>query len=159
MAKSPLQAADAHTGEHHIVSTGTYLLTLAALTVLMLLTVGAYYIDIPGLGPLSGTVMNQTVALVIAIMKASLVVFIFMGVKWGTPLTKLWAGAGFVWLLLLGLIIVDYPMRAFETVEGWEGPIGKAGHGRDGSSLPRVVPPTDRNETFNPNEMNVRPRQ
>lgn len=85
----------AHAGgdhhEHHIVGTGTYFLTLVALTVLMLLTVGAYYIDIPALGPISGTVMNQTVALAIAVTKAALVVFIFMGVRWGTKLTKLWA--------------------------------------------------------------------
>ena len=109
--------------EHHIVGTGTYFLTLVALTVLMLLTVGAYYIDIPAVGPISGTVMNQTVALVIAVTKAALVVFIFMGVRWGTKLTKLWAATGFVWFFLLGLVLIDYPMRAFENVSGWEGAV------------------------------------
>ncbi len=164
MAKSPLQAAHANDphghAEHHIVPTGTYILTLLGLTVLMLLTVGAYYIDIPGVGPISGTIMNQTVALIIAITKASLVVFIFMGVRWGTKLTKLWAATGFVWFFLLGLILIDYPMRAFESVDGWEGAMGKAGHPRDGSALPRVVTPSGQSQQVDdPNEINLRPRQ
>ena len=162
MAKSPLQAADHHDGgAHHIVPTGTYILTLLALTVLMLLTVGAYYIDIPGFGPISGTIMNQTVALVIAITKASLVVFIFMGVRWGTKLTKLWAATGFVWFFLLGLVLIDYPMRAFENVSGWEGAVDKNGKTMDGSALPRVVTPSSvpQGVDIDPNTINLRPRQ
>lgn len=161
MAKSPLQAA--HAGDHHehyIVPTKTYVGTLLGLTVLMLLTVGAYYVDIPGFGPISGTIMNQTFALVIAVTKAALVVFIFMGVKWGTKLTRMWAATGFVWFFLLFLILIDYPMRAFETVQGWEGPVGRASHGRDGSALPRVVTPSSQPQPIDdPNEINLRPRQ
>ena len=161
MAKTPMQAAHGHdhAHEHHIVGTGTYLLTLLALTALMLLTVGAYYIDIPALGPISGTVMNQTVALVIACTKTALVVFIFMGVRWGTKLTKMWAATGFAWFFLLGLVLIDYPMRAFEVNPGWEGTPGKAGHGTDGSALPRVVTPSNQAQPVDPNEVNLRPRQ
>ncbi len=159
MAKTPLQAADHHHHEHHIVGTGTYLLTLAALTILMLITVGVYYIDIPGFGPISGTIVNQTVALIIACTKTALVVMIFMGVKWGTTLTKLWAATGFVWFFLLFLILIDYPMRAYEVNQGWEGSAGKADHNYDGSALPRVVPPSSQPQPVTPNETNVRPRQ
>lgn len=165
MAKSPLQAAHANDphgdgGAHHIVPTMTYFLTLVVLTVLMLATVFAAKFDIPAVGPISGTIMNQTVALIIAIAKASLVVFIFMGVRWGTKLTKLWAATGFVWFFFLGLVLIDYPMRAFESVDGWEGTMGKAGHPRDGSALPRVVTPSSQSQQVDdPNEINVRPRQ
>jgi len=159
MSKSPLQAADAHAGEHHIVPTSTYILTLLALTILMLITVGVYYVDVPGFGPISGTVANQTIALAIAVTKASLVVSIFMGVWWGTKLTKLWAVTGFIWFFLLGLILIDYPMRAFESVDGWEGKDGAAGQGRDGSALPRVVPPSGRAQAVDANSTNLRPRQ
>lgn len=160
MAKTPLQAAHGAEGhEHHIVPTGTYIATLVALTVLMLITVGAYYVDIPAVGPISGTVMNQTVALVIACTKTALVVFIFMGVKWATHLTKLWAACGFVWFFLLGLVLIDYPMRAFENVSGWEGEMSRNGETLGGSALPRVVTPSSQAQPVDHNEINLRPRQ
>ena len=156
-----MQSAGHHEGgSHHIVPTGTYIATLLALMALMGLTVGAYYIDIPGVGPISGTVMNQTFALIIAIMKASLVVFIFMGVRWGTKLTKLWAATGFVWFFLLGLVLIDYPMRAFENVSGWEPTSDVNGKTLDGSALPRIVTPSGQAQPIaDPNEINLRPRQ
>ena len=161
MAKTPLQSAHNAEGyEHHVVPTGTYALTLLALFALMLLTVFAAKIDIPAVGPISGTIMNQTVALLIAVTKAALVVMIFMGVKWATHLTKLWALTGFVWFFLLGLVLIDYPMRAFESVQGWEGMEGKAGHPKDGSALPRVVTPSSVDQQVtDDNEVNIRPRQ
>ena len=161
MAKTPLQSA--HSGaegyEHHIVPTTTYALTLLALFGLMLLTVFAAKIDIPAVGPISGTIMNQTVALVIAVTKAALVVMIFMGVKWATHLTKLWALTGFVWFFLLGLVLIDYPMRAFENVSGWEGTMDKNGKAMSGAALPRVVTPSGEPQPIDPNEINLRPRQ
>jgi caa(3)-type oxidase subunit IV len=157
MAKTPLQAAADH--DHHIVPTFTYVKVLVFLTVMMLITIYASFVNIPSVGPISGTIMNQTLALGIAVAKAAAVVWIFMGVKWGTKLTKVWAATGFVWFFLLGLILIDYPMRAYESVEGWEGIEGTGRHGRDGSALPRVVPPTTVQEKVLENEINVRPRQ
>ncbi|RYG27191.1 hypothetical protein EON82_00300 [bacterium] len=160
MAKTPLQAAAHHSHEHHVVPTFTYIKVLVALTILMLLTIGASYVNFPALGPISGAIVNQTVALIIAIVKAFLVVWIFMGVKWGTQLTKMWAALGFVWFFLLGLILIDYPMRAYEVNQGWEGEVGKARHVTDGSALPRVVPPTTGHQPeVLDNDINVRPRQ
>lgn len=160
MAKTPLQAAEHehHDHEHHIVPTGTYVIVLLLLTVLMATTVAVYYVDVPEVGPISGTIMNQSIALIIAVAKAALVVFFFMGVRWGTKLTKMWAATGFVWFFLLFLIFIDYPMRAFESINGWEGQPGKAGHSQDGSALPRVVVPSGQPQPVAPNEVNLRPR-
>ena len=44
---------------------------------------------------------NTVVALLIAVIKASLVVLFFMGVRYNTPLTRVVAVSGFVWLLIL----------------------------------------------------------
>ena len=159
MAKTPLQAAAHDSHEHHVVPTFTYVKVLVSLTILMLATIFVAKFDIPAVGPISGTIMNQTAALVIAVMKAFLVVWVFMGVRWGTPLTKMWASLGFIWFFLLGLILIDYPMRAFEVNQGWEGQAGKAGQLVDGSSLPRVVTPSGQQQAIDPNEANVRPRQ
>jgi caa(3)-type oxidase subunit IV len=159
MAKTPLQAAAHDSHEHHVVPTFTYVKVLVTLTALMILTILAAKIDIPALGPISGTVMNQTVALTIAVIKAFLVVWVFMGVRWGTPLTKMWASLGFVWFFLLGLVLIDYPMRAFEVNQGWEGQVGKASHLSDGSSTPRVVTPSSQQQAIDANDINVRPRQ
>ena len=163
MAKSPIQAAinnsHDHGVDHHITSTGTYLMVLLALSLLMAATLIAARFNLPDILFISGTVVNQTVAMIIAVMKAALVVFFFMGVWHGTKLTKLWAATGFVWFFLLGLILIDYPMRAFENVEGWEGSKAKPGIERDGAALPRVVTPSSQAQPVSPNEINVRPRQ
>jgi caa(3)-type oxidase subunit IV len=118
--------------------------------VLMGLTVGVYFIDLPGLGGfLTGTVVNQTVALIIAIIKALLVIMIFMGVKWSTPLTKLWVAAGFVTFSLMFFILVDYgTRREYEPVPAWD----KAGE----SATPRGFPPGS--QSVPSNNINLRPR-
>ncbi|HUR22183.1 MAG TPA: cytochrome C oxidase subunit IV family protein [Vicinamibacterales bacterium] len=60
--------------------------------------------------------MNTPIALAIAGFKATLVILFFMGVKYNTPLTKVVAASGFVWLLILfGITMGDYLSR------GWIG--------------------------------------
>ena len=55
---------------------------------------------------------NIVVALLIAVTKASLVAWIFMGVRYTTPLTKLFVVAGLVWLgIMLLLTLSDYNSR------------------------------------------------
>lgn len=57
---------------------------------------------------------NTIIALLIAAAKALVVVTWFMHVKYSTRLTKVFVGAGFVWLLVLILILsADY------TARGW----------------------------------------
>ncbi len=45
--------------------------------------------------------LNTPIALGIAVAKAWLVVWFFMGVRYNTPLTKVVVVAGFLWLLIL----------------------------------------------------------
>jgi cytochrome c oxidase subunit 4 len=74
-----------------------------ALTVLV-----AFY----DLGPL-----NNIVMLLIASVKALLVILFFMHVRWSTRLTWVVAASGFVWLIILfGLTMTDYLTRGW--VEG-----------------------------------------
>ena len=64
-------------------------------------------------------VMNTPIALAVALLKASLVVIYFMGVRYNTPLTKVVVVAGFFWLFILfGLTLNDYLTRAWMGVAG-----------------------------------------
>ena len=57
---------------------------------------------------------NIVVALLIAVTKASLVVWIFMGVRYTTTLTRLFVVAGLVWLSIMILITYsDYTSRSW----------------------------------------------
>jgi len=58
--------------------------------------------------------LNTPVALAIAAFKATLVILFFMGVKYNTPLTKVVAASGFLWLIILfGITMGDYLTRAW----------------------------------------------
>jgi len=62
---------------------------------------------------------NTTVALAIAVTKASLVIWYFMGVRFNTSLTKVVAVSGFVCLLILfALGMSDYLSREWMGVLG-----------------------------------------
>ncbi len=50
---------------------------------------------------------NVVVALLIAFFKASLVAWIFMGVRYSTTLTRLFVVAGLVWLSIMILITFE----------------------------------------------------
>jgi cytochrome c oxidase subunit IV len=57
---------------------------------------------------------NVVVALLIALTKASLVAWIFMGVRYSTTLTRLFCVAGLVWLMILLLLTYsDYSTRGW----------------------------------------------
>ena len=99
------------TGSHHITPPRVYAIVFALLVVGMLLTIGAAMVP---MGPL-----NNIVAMVIAITKATLVVLFFMQVKYSSRLTWLWAGAGFVWFLLLFITVGDYLTRDIGQAIGW----------------------------------------
>ena len=89
----------------HIVSRKFYVTIGITLLVLTAVTVWAAFIN---LGPL-----NPVVALVIATIKAFLVVLFFMHVKYTSErMTKLVLASGiFFLLLLLGLSMADYATR------------------------------------------------
>ncbi len=87
-----------------IIPKKTYYTIGLALFVLMFLTIAMAYID---LGP-----FNIYVALTIAVIKAVLVVLYFMHVRYNTPITWVFAGAGFLWLIIMfALTMSDYLTR------------------------------------------------
>ena len=96
---------------HQIPKVSTLWLVFLALFVGTIITVAIAYFDI-GL-------LNTPVALAIAVTKATLVVWYFMGVRWNTPLTKVVVVAGFFWLFILfGLTLNDYLTRDWLGVVG-----------------------------------------
>jgi cytochrome c oxidase subunit 4 len=95
----------------HIGSIRLYVSVFLALMVLTGLTVVVAYFDL-GL-------LNTPVALAVAVLKASLVVLVFMGVRHNTPLTKVVVVSGFLWLFILfGLTMADYLTRPWLGVPG-----------------------------------------
>lgn len=92
--------------QHHITPPIIYVAIFGCLLVFTALTVGASYIEM-GL-------WNPVVALAIGVVKATLVVLFFMGVKYSTKLTKLTVGAGlFTFLALVSMTLSDYISRAW----------------------------------------------
>jgi len=69
----------------------------------------------------AGSYINNVIAMTIAIVKATLVVAIFMGVWYSSKLTKLWAAAGFIWFLTMFFVLCDYMTRSMEPVPSFQG--------------------------------------
>lgn len=90
----------------HIPRVRTLVLVWLALICLTGLTTAASYVELGWL--------NIVVALLIAVSKASMVAWIFMGVRYTTSLTKLFVVAGLVWLGIMILITFsDYSSRSW----------------------------------------------
>ena len=93
-----------HEHTEHIVSPGTYLAIILTLLALTGITVFAAFVDLGR--------FNIVVALLIATVKATLVVLIFMHAKYAPERTKLVIIAGVFWLaLLLFMTLSDYASR------------------------------------------------
>jgi cytochrome c oxidase subunit 4 len=91
---------------HQVVPLKTYFAVWAALTILTFTTLGVAYLDLG--------IFNIVVAITIAIIKMLMVVIIFMHVRQADSLTRLFVGAGFLWLaILLALILSDYLSRGW----------------------------------------------
>jgi cytochrome c oxidase subunit 4 len=97
--------------EHIVTPVRTY---VAVFLTLLVLTGITYLVSLQDFGW-----MNTPIALAVALVKASLVVMIFMGVRYNTPLTKVVVVAGFFWLFILfGLTLNDYLTRGWLGVPG-----------------------------------------
>ena len=93
----------------HVAPKSMYYSVFGALIVGTALTVLVAFYDLG--------VFNNIVMLLIASVKAMLVVLFFMHVRWSTRLTWVVAASGFVWLIILfGLTMTDYLTRGW--VEG-----------------------------------------
>jgi cytochrome c oxidase subunit IV len=99
--------------EHHVTPVRTYVYVFLALLVGTGLTVGASLVDMGW--------ANTPVALTIAIVKALLVLLVFMELRHSTRMTLLTAAAGFFWLvLMITTFMMDYwtRMAVFLPVPG-----------------------------------------
>ena len=95
----------------HVTPVNTY---VAVFVALLVLTGATYLVALQDFGWL-----NTPIALAVALLKASLVVIYFMGVRYNTPLTKVVVVAGFFWLLIMfGLTLNDYLTRDWLGVPG-----------------------------------------
>ena len=91
---------DHHDGEHHVVGWKILTVVFLALMVLTILTVAAINVD---LGPL-----NIVVALGIALVKALLVVFIFMHIWWDRAFHGLLIGGSLFFVtLFIAFTMID----------------------------------------------------
>jgi cytochrome c oxidase subunit 4 len=92
--------------EHHVTPPIVYVVIFITLLVFTAITVGASYIEMG--------IFNPIIALAIGVVKATLVVLFFMGVKYSTKLTKLTVFAGlFTFMALIGMTLADYFSRAW----------------------------------------------
>ena len=107
MADGHAHAEHAHgEGHGHISPKSMYYTIFGTLMVMTAVTVGVAFINLG--------VLNFPVAISIAIFKATLVILFFMGVKYNTPLTKVVAASGFLWLIILfGITMGDYLTRTW----------------------------------------------
>jgi cytochrome c oxidase subunit IV len=89
-----------------VVPKKVYFMVFATLLVLTALTTGVAFID---LGP-----WNTVAALVIACCKASLVVLIFMHLRWSTGLMRMVLPSVLLWLaILICLTLMDFASRGW----------------------------------------------
>lgn len=73
---------------------------------LLALTIGAAYVN---LGP-----FNTIVAMLISFTKGALILLFFMHLRYGKPITWVFAAAGFFWLLIMmALALSDYLTRGW----------------------------------------------
>jgi len=118
------QSSGSHSHQgHHITPIWVLARTFLFLVILMVLTIAAAELphQVESLSGLQeNSILMNLIALTIAVVKAVLVIAIFMGVKYSSKLTKLYAIGGFVWLGLMGITLIDYYSRPWEAVVGWE---------------------------------------
>ena len=91
--------------EHHVPKS-TYFMVFGLLMVLTVITVAVAFVDLGRL--------NVVVALVVALVKATMVVLFFMHVKYSSRLTQLVVVAALAWLVILfGITLADYLTRGW----------------------------------------------
>ena len=97
--------------QQHIIPVKVYVRVYIILLALLAVTWGVAQVH---LGP-----YNNLAAMTVAVIKAVLVILFFMGVKYSSKLIWVWAGAGFLWLIILFGIFSDYLTRSWVHIQGW----------------------------------------
>jgi cytochrome c oxidase subunit 4 len=85
---------------------GLYIKVWAILLLLLALTVGVAYLRLG--------FFNPAAALIIAAVKAGIIILYFMHVRYSRPLVWVFVGSGFVWLAILFIYTLsDYLTRSY----------------------------------------------
>ena len=93
-----------HEEEHHLVPYGVYAWVWIGLVALTGVTVGAKYMDLQHLAIIA--------ALVIATVKATLVLLYFMHIRFEKPIFSVMIGVMLItYAIFIGLTFTDYPFR------------------------------------------------
>lgn len=88
----------------HVVPKSVYFIVAACLGVLLVATVAVAEVDLG--------IWNTPIAMSIALAKAALIVLFFMHVRYGSPLLQVFAAGGFLWLVIMFLLMMpDYLTR------------------------------------------------
>ena len=121
--------------EHdHVVSPKIYIKVLSTLMLLLVVTVAAACLDLDHI--FHAPYWNMTIAVLIAITKAVLIILFFMHVKYNSQVVWAFASAAFVWLgIMMGLSLSDYTTRKFPEASP-AAPTVQAG--------PAIIPPAPR---------------
>jgi cytochrome c oxidase subunit IV len=91
---------------HHVVPIKTYLLVFGSLMVLLALTVGVAKLDLGS--------ANLAIAMLVAIVKATLIILYFMHARYGTRLVWVFAASSFLFLFIMIVITFgDYLSRGW----------------------------------------------
>ena len=107
-AHSGHEATHHEDAAHHVVPVSVYLKVFTALMVLLVITLAAAAVDLSHVwGPL-----NVLIAATIAVIKAVLIILYFMHVRYSSKLTWFFAGAAFLWLIVMfSFTFSDYMSR------------------------------------------------
>ncbi len=102
----PTDTHAGHAGEPHVLPLSVYWGVFLALVVGTIVTVWTATIDLGA--------MNLIVALVIATIKASLVILFFMHVKYSSKLVWVFASMGFFWVVMMfAFTLMDFQTRSW----------------------------------------------
>jgi len=94
----------------HIVPRSAYFMVYVALLVLLVVTYAAAHINLH---------FNLLAAMIIAVIKATMIVLIFMHVRYSERLIWIFSGASFLWLaILIALSLNDYLTRGMLNIAG-----------------------------------------
>ncbi len=93
----------------HVVPTRVYLTVFAALMLLLIVTVAVAFVPLGSL--------NLPIAMLIAVVKATIIVMYFMEVKYGSRLLWVFVSSSFLFLVIfLVLTLNDYMTRGWMTL-------------------------------------------
>lgn len=123
--------------EYEMVPMTTYVLVFIALMILLVATV--WVATLPW-DKMHATAWSVVIALVIATIKAALVILFFMHVKISNRLTQTFVVAAFIWLgILFVFSFTDYLTRAWmPSSSGW---VGHSTWVHDPYPTPQIMPP------------------